>query len=81
VGSDLLSRQEIVEKVAEDFGFGKEEAHRAFRFVKTAELGQAARRPLTAGLTMEKAKAHGIEAWSLDQAFADVKKLRDQEVT
>jgi dTDP-4-dehydrorhamnose reductase len=79
VGSDLLSRREIVERVAEDFGFGKEEAHRAFRFVKTAELGQAARRPLTAGLTMAKAKAHGIEAWSLDQAFADIKKLRDQE--
>jgi dTDP-4-dehydrorhamnose reductase len=80
VGSDLLSRQEIVEKVAEDFGYGKEEAHRAFRFVKTAELGQAARRPLTAGLTMEKAKAHGIPAWSLDQAFSDVKRLRDEEV-
>lgn len=80
VGSDLLSRREIVEKVAEEFGFGKEEVHRAFRFVKTAELGQAARRPLTAGLTMEKAKAHGIEAWSLDQAFTDIKKLRDEEV-
>lgn len=80
VGSDILSRQEILEKVAEEFGYGKEEAHRAFLFVKTAELGQAARRPLTAGLTMEKAKAHGIEAWSLDQAFADVKKLRNQEV-
>lgn len=76
VGSDLLSRREIVEKVAEDFGFGKEEAHRAFTFVKTSELGQAARRPLTAGLTMEKAKAHGIEAWALDRAFAHIKEIK-----
>lgn len=80
VGSDLLSRREIVERVAEAFGYGSAEAGRAFRFVKTADLGQAARRPLTAGLTMEKAKAHGIRPWNLAEAFADAKKLRDQEV-
>jgi dTDP-4-dehydrorhamnose reductase len=80
VGKDLLSRKELVERVAEAFGFGAGEAEKAFRFVKTAEMGQAARRPLTAGLRVDKAEAHGLKPLTLEEAFQDVKKLRNEEV-
>lgn len=75
-GSDLLSRGELVERVAKRFGFSAELAGRAFQFVKTADLGQAAVRPLTAGLSVEKARAAGVRVDSLEKAFADVLALR-----
>ncbi len=73
VGPDLLSRKELVEKVGEFFGYSPELVNNSFEFVKTAELGQMAKRPLTAGLTMDKANAKGISIPSLDQAFAQIK--------
>lgn len=77
VGSDLLSRRELVERVIEEFGFDREESLGGFRFLKTKELGQKAKRPLSAGLTMQKARAAGIEPWTLDRAFRHVRSLRE----
>lgn len=77
VGSTLLSRRQLVSAVIEEFGFDPEESLRGFRFLKTAELGQKAKRPLTAGLTMDKAVADGIEPWSLERAFMHVRALRE----
>jgi len=76
VGSDLLSREELVGKVAQRFGFGPELVAKAFQFVKTADLGQAAVRPLTAGLTSEKALAAGVRVDSLEKAFTSILALR-----
>jgi dTDP-4-dehydrorhamnose reductase len=72
VGADLLSRRELVERVIDAFGFSREQSLGGFRFLKTAELGQKARRPLTAGLTMEKAAGLGLSALPLGKAFEDV---------
>lgn len=79
VGADLLSRREFVGRVAETFGFKPEETAKAFRFVKTAELGQAAKRPLTAGLSTDKARAKGLKIWGLDEALEDLGRLRAQD--
>ena len=76
VGSDLLSRRELVERVIAEFGFDRAKSLEGFRFLKTSELAQKARRPLTAGLTMKKAAASGIRAWSLEDAFADIRPRR-----
>lgn len=71
VGSDLLSRRDLVERVISAFGFDREKSLEAFRFLKTSELGQKARRPLSAGLTMRKAESLGVRACSIDQAFKE----------
>lgn len=76
VGSDLISRRELVEKVTEHFGFDHRKNGSGFQFLKTAELGQAARRPLTAGLRTEKAARLGIKARALAEAFSDIDRLR-----
>ena len=76
VGSDLLSRRELVERVISAFGFEREQSLAGFRFLKTAELGQKARRPLTAGLRSERTLGYGIEPFSLAQAFSEIKRLR-----
>ncbi len=76
VGSDCLSRKALVERVIEAFGFDRAKSLAGFQFLQTAALGQAARRPLTAGLTVEKARAFGCPPLSLAEAFAEVKKLR-----
>jgi dTDP-4-dehydrorhamnose reductase len=76
-GPDLLSRQALVEKVAAAFGFSEARLQAAFQFVKTSELGQAARRPLTAGLKTDKARAAGLHLDSLDEAFAKIKRLKE----
>ncbi len=78
VGPDLLGRDELVVWVAEAFGFGMETARSAFQFVKTKDLGQAAKRPLTAGLSCEKAIRHGLPVVSLSEAFEDVKRLKER---
>lgn len=70
VGSDLVSRKELLERLARAFGF---QAPQGFQFRKTRELGQVARRPLTAGLSVEKARRLGVKIMSLDEAFADIK--------
>jgi dTDP-4-dehydrorhamnose reductase len=75
-GSDLLSRRELVERVIAAFGFPREESLRGFSFLPTRALGQAARRPLSAGLRTEKARALGCRALSLAEAFADVRRLQ-----
>jgi hypothetical protein len=62
--------------VIERFGFEREKSLAGFRFLKTAELGQKARRPLTAGLRMDKALRFGVKTVSLAEAFADIEKLR-----
>lgn len=76
VDADLLSRRELAERVAEEFGYGAEAARAAFQYVNTAELGQAARRPLTAGLRADKARAAGLKIGTLTEALADAKRLK-----
>lgn len=76
VGSDLLSRRELVERVIAALGFDRGQSLAGFRFLKTPELGQRARRPLTAGLMSDKARAAGVPPISLDDAFRDVARLR-----
>lgn len=77
VGPDLLSRKELVQKVLAAFGLSQ--AQKGFHFLRTKELGQAARRPLTAGLSSQLAREWGVALPSLDEAFADVKRLRAAE--
>lgn len=74
VGTDLLSRRELVERTAEAFAYPGAAA--AFSFVRTAELGQAAKRPLSAGLDTAKARALGLPLLSLSEAFLDVSARR-----
>lgn len=74
VGEDLLSRRELVERVIDFFGYDREKSLRGFTFLNTKDLGQAAKRPLTAGLKADKARALGLRIWTLDEAFRDVKR-------
>lgn len=68
-GSDVLSRRELVERVIEAFGFDRARSLEGFRAVRTSEMGQAARRPLTAGLDTAKALALGARILSLEEAL------------
>ncbi len=70
VGSDCLSRREILERVISVFGFDREKSLTGFRFLRTTEMGQKARRPLTAGLSTNKARSLGLKILSLDEALA-----------
>jgi dTDP-4-dehydrorhamnose reductase len=74
VGSDSVSRKELVQMVIKEFGFDWEKSQRGFQFLTTKELGQIAKRPLTAGLTCDKAYQLGVPIFSLQDAFADAKK-------
>lgn len=76
VGSDWLSRKDLVLRVIREFGFDREQSLAGFRFLRTAELGQRARRPLTAGLMSDKARSLGVPVWSLDEAFRDIARRR-----
>jgi len=76
VGSDLLSRRELVKRVIRSFGFDQEKSLRGFRFLETRELAQKAKRPLTAGLTTGKASGLGVKPWSLSEAFTEILALR-----
>lgn len=71
VGADLLARSEFAERLIERFGFPREKCAPYLEFLKTADLKQPARRPLTAGLNADKARAAGIRIWSLDEAFRE----------
>lgn len=73
VGSDLLSRKDFVMKVISHFGFDEKKCLSGFQFLKTKELGQVAKRPLSAGLKVDKAKGLGVKVYSLDEAFKAVK--------
>lgn len=73
VGSDVLSRRELVERVIAAFGYDREQCLSGFEFVKTRDLGQTARRPLTAGLTFGKARELGLKIFSLQEALEDAK--------
>lgn len=76
VGRDLLSRREYLERIIKEFSFPPQVLDRGFQFVQTSELGQAARRPLTAGLRTERAEKIGIKIWTLDEAFRHMRGLR-----
>lgn len=69
-GADCLSRKEILEKVIDRFGFSPEKASAGFQYMATAEMGQKAKRPLTAGLATEKARKLGLRVLTLDEAFS-----------
>lgn len=75
VGEDLLSRKQLVERVGQEFGFSPAQVQQAFQFVKTKDLGQAAKRPLTAGLRSTRLKELGLQSHTLAQAFAHAKLL------
>jgi dTDP-4-dehydrorhamnose reductase len=77
VGSDLLSRRDLVMKVIDAFGCDRESSLKGFQFLKTKDLGQPAKRPLTAGLTADKARAHGIKIYSLEEAFREARAAAD----
>ncbi|MGZ3712994.1 MAG: SDR family oxidoreductase, partial [Bdellovibrionota bacterium] len=79
VGSDFVSRKDLVEQVIAEFGFDREQSLRGFQFLKTKDLGQTARRPLTAGLTCEKARSLGVKIYSLAEAFAEAKAKRQAQ--
>jgi dTDP-4-dehydrorhamnose reductase len=70
VGPDLLSRKELLERMARSFGF---QSLAGFEFPLTKQLGQIAKRPLRAGLTSEKARALGLPIIGLEAAFAEIK--------
>lgn len=76
VGPDLVSRKELVYRVAESCGFSEELVEKAFQFVKTKDLQQKAKRPLRAGLKTYKADALGIRLPSLQKAFEEIQKRR-----
>ncbi len=71
-GSDILSRFEFAQKLADEFGFDKSLIHP----IKTAELNQLAVRPLQSGLITLKAQAElGITFLSSDESL---KKFKEQ---
>lgn len=74
VGKDLLSRKQFLEKIIEAFGFDTKKSLEAFKFLKTKDLGQVAKRPLTAGLLCERAKKSNISLLSMDRAFDQIKR-------
>lgn len=76
VGPDLVSRKDLVFRVATSCGYSKEQVEKAFRFVKTKDLGQKAKRPLKAGLTTQKADQLEIRLPSLKEAFQEIQGLR-----
>ena len=76
VGKDLLSRKDFLAKVIKYFSFAPDLMDRGFEFLNTSQLGQAARRPLTAGLRTDRAEKCGIKIWSIEEAFQH---LRNQQ--
>lgn len=79
VGTDLLSREKFVAQIASAYGFTSAEVAKGFVFVNTAELGQSARRPLTAGLSIQAAEKLGIKMKGISAALADMQK-REKEM-
>ncbi len=76
VGKDLLSRRDFLERIVGEFSFPREAMDRGFTFVKTSSLGQAAKRPLTAGLKTERAEKSGVKIWPLEEAFREIRVLK-----
>lgn len=72
VGSDTLARSAFTEKLIEAYGFDRDASLAQFEFLATSELGQSARRPLTAGLRTDKASAAGCKICALADALADL---------
>ncbi len=79
VGSDCLSRRAVVEQVIRTFGYNREKSLSGFRFLKTAELAQKARRPLTAGLTCDKLRGLGMRVLSLEEGLSAALALQAKE--
>ncbi len=76
VGEDCLSRKAFLERICQEFGFSKEKYLPGIEFLETKQLGQAAKRPLTAGLSVEKAKRAGVRIWNLAEAFQEIRTLQ-----
>ncbi len=72
-GSDSVARSEFAKQLIRVFGFSQADAEAELEFVATKDLHQTARRPLTAGLNTDKAKAEGVPIWSLEEAYAEWK--------
>lgn len=68
-GRDRLSRAEFTEKLAQAFGFEWKHVRDNFHLAPTKELGQIARRPLSAGLNTDKAVLHGLRIGTLAEAL------------
>ena len=72
VGPDLLSREGFARIMAEVFGFDKA----LIRPVKTYELGQKAKRPLSGGLKTDKLVHFlGIRSAGVRRAMGDMRQL------
>jgi dTDP-4-dehydrorhamnose reductase len=66
-GATLISRADFARKLAKLFGYDT----KTLEFATTREITQVARRPLSAGLSTEKARREGLRILSLDEAFAE----------
>lgn len=73
VGADLLSRKDFVLDVIKQFKFDSKKCLTGFQFLKTKELGQVAKRPLSAGLKTDKARGLGVKILTLKEAFSIIK--------
>lgn len=69
VGKDRMSRAKFTDDLVELFGFSRAACEPFLRVVKTKDLGQVARRPLTAGLEVEKALKQGLTIGDQQSAF------------
>ncbi len=66
-GGELLTRYALAEAVADHFGLDSA----LITPLRSAELGQLARRPLLSGLKVDKAERElGVRAWNIQQGLA-----------
>ncbi|MCO5142890.1 MAG: sugar nucleotide-binding protein [Oligoflexia bacterium] len=72
---DLLSRWEMLQIIAKVFGFSESTVLAAFSPVKTESMGQKAKRPLTAGLSVDKLIKAGIHVPSFEDSLLLAKNL------
>ncbi|HYQ81192.1 MAG TPA: SDR family oxidoreductase [Anaeromyxobacteraceae bacterium] len=71
-GAEVMARVAFAARAAEALGLDP----RLVVPVRTSELGQRARRPLRAGLRVDRLESLGVAPPSLDAALADVARLR-----
>ena len=76
-GPEVLDRVTFARRLARALGLDPALVAPA----RTSELGQRARRPLSAGLRIDRLRALGVEPPSLDEALADLARRRAAQAT